>query len=61
MIAKKNAKPARFHKLKRFGRRLKASLNYPIMLPRGIWWIALFFSSYGIAAIVQSIIRGDYV
>lgn len=60
MIAKKTAKPAKFHTIKRFGRRLKGFLNYPIMLPRGIWWMAVFFSGWGISNLIQTLIRGDY-
>lgn len=60
MIAKKTAKPARFYKLKRFGRRLKAFVSYPVVLPRGVWYMALFFSSWGITQLVQTLIRGDY-
>lgn len=60
MIGDKTAKPAKFHTIKRFGRRLKAFIKYPIVLPRGLWYVALFFSSWGISGLVQAILRGDY-
>lgn len=55
MIARRDAKPAKFHTMRRFRRRLKGWMNFVIMLPRWFYLLLVFFSGWGIVDLAMTI------